>query len=248
LFQAAHKGTLFLDDVNELPLNVQTKLLDVLQRQVLRPVGADREMRIDTRIIAAANQPLAILVQQQRFRADLYHRLNVVRLVLPPLRKRPRDLPALVLTFAHRHRHIYPDIEAVDRELTQHLEVQPFEGNLRELEHAVQRMLFLKTEGATLVLSDWQAQDVQFFGESNQDLLRTAAEAAWRAIRKGGMTYGMALRQIERNLLEAALSGANTRREAAARLQTSERTLYHKLRFHGLSRASGRAQATANSR
>ncbi len=236
LFQAADHGTLFLDDVNDLPLSLQPKLLDILQRGALRPVGADQETRVDTRIIAASNQPLAPLVQQQRFRSDLYHRLNVVRLALPPLRKRPNDLAVLLLAFAHRHRDVYAGIVDVEPELVRHLETEPFSGNLRELEHAVERMLFQKTEGSTLRLSDWRAQEPQGFADSHQDLLRTAADATWRAIRRGGVPYGRALREIEKSVLEAALlSGGRTRREVALCLQTSERTLYHKLRSHKIS-------------
>src|SRR5215813_8328554 len=97
LFQAAHRGTLFLDDINDLPMALQPKLLDVLQRSVVRGVGSDRELAVDVRVIAAANQPLAQAVRQSRFRGDLYHRLNVVRLSLPPLRERCDDLAALIL-------------------------------------------------------------------------------------------------------------------------------------------------------
>jgi DNA-binding NtrC family response regulator len=239
LFQAAHQGTLFLDDVNDLPASLQPKLLDVLQRSAVRPVGADYEARIDTRIIAASNQPLAPLVQHKQFRSDLYHRLNVVKLTLPPLRERPRDLPALLLAFAHRHSDVYPNITGVEPALLHHLESQPFWGNLRELEHAVQRMLFAKVEGSTLLLLDWHRQTQAGPAESGQDLLLEAANALWRAICHHGVPYGQALRQIDKNVLDAALrSGGTTRREVALRLQTSERTLYHKLRSHKLSAIS----------
>jgi two-component system response regulator GlrR len=106
LFQAAHRGTLFLDDVNDLPHALQPKLLDVLQRGAIRGVGSDREATINVRVIAAANEPLAKAVRENRFRGDLYHRLNVVRLPLPTLRERGEDLAALILAFARRHRHI----------------------------------------------------------------------------------------------------------------------------------------------
>ncbi len=92
LFQAAEHGTVFLDDVNDLPLRLQPKLLDALQRGSVRPLGADRETRVDVRIIAAANHTLEPLVAEGAFRADLYHRLNVIRLLLPPLRERGEDL------------------------------------------------------------------------------------------------------------------------------------------------------------
>lgn len=232
LFQAAHRGTLFLDDVNDLPPSLQPKLLDVLQRNVVRAVGSDREVPVDVRIISACNRPLTPLVQQNRFRADLYHRLNVVKLALPPLRERLQDLPALMLAFARRHKHIYAAVTSIDPDLVQFLERQPFEGNVRELEHAVERMLFGKTEGTSLKLSDWMAHCGGDTGES-RDWIGEAADRLSNAIFERKLPYVQAIQQIEERVLEIALSrGGQTRREIAAGLQTSERTLYHKMRIH----------------
>src|SRR5581483_1597009 len=121
LFHAAHCGTVFLDDINDLPLSLQPKLLDVLQRGLIRRVGSNRETAVDVRVISAANQPLAPLVQQRRFREDLYYRLNVVKLLLPPLQDRTEDLEALMLAFARRHRNLYPGISQVEPELLRFL-------------------------------------------------------------------------------------------------------------------------------
>ena len=232
LFQTAHRGTLFLDDVNDLPMALQPKLLDVLQRGVVRAVGSDREMPVDVRIISACNRPLMPLIQQNRFRADLYHRLNVVKLTLPPLRERPQDLAALTLAFARRHSHIFPGIASIEPQLLQFLERQPFDGNIRELEHAVERTLFGKTEGTSLEMSDWMAH---CGGENGvpRDWIGEAAERLSSAIFEGRMSYGQAIQQVEARVLEIALHrGGPTRREIAARLKTSERTLYHKMRVH----------------
>jgi transcriptional regulator with GAF, ATPase, and Fis domain len=235
LFQSAHRGTLFLDDVNDLPLHVQTKLLDVVQRGTVRAIGADNETRLDVRIIAAANQPLKPLVLQNRFRADLYHRLNVVRLSLPPLRNRMQDLPRLVLAFAHRHRDIYQPIESVEPELAHILQSQPFPGNVRELENEVQRMLFAKTAGTSLGLADWHNRPDDPRADEQPDLLDEAAAKIWRAISGQGISYAQAIERIERRVLEAALGvGGRTRRQVAQLLRTSERTLYHKIRAHEL--------------
>ncbi|HEV2387318.1 MAG TPA: sigma 54-interacting transcriptional regulator [Candidatus Acidoferrales bacterium] len=235
LFSAANHGTLFLDDVNDLPLTVQPKLLDVIQRNVVRAVGSDREAPLDIRIIAASNQPLLPLVLRARFRPDLYHRLNVIRLSLPPLRQRALDLPELVLALARRYRSLYHPIEQVDSELVRFLECHSFAGNVRELENAVQRMLFSKSQGTTLDLADWLAQGGEEEPENNRDWLGEAAQNLWEAIRRRGLSYAQALRQIDRRILETALgSGVATRREVARQLQTSERTLYHKIRLHHL--------------
>jgi transcriptional regulator with PAS, ATPase and Fis domain len=238
LFQSADRGTLFLDDVNDLPLHLQAKLLDVLQRNTIRAIGSDQETRVDMRIVAASNQPLKPLVQQNRFRADLYHRLNVVSLSLPPLRNRMQDLPALVLAFAQRHREIYQPIEAVEPELTSLLQAQLFPGNVRELENAIQRMLFLKADGTSLGLSDWCARSDDPQPGDHTDLLGEAAAHVWRAISAHGMPYTQAIHQIEKRVLEAAMhDGTSTRKELAERLRTSERTLYHKIRNYDLGSA-----------
>jgi transcriptional regulator with PAS, ATPase and Fis domain len=239
LFQAAHGGTLFLDDVNDLPLNLQPKLLDVLQRGVIRSVGSDKEARVDVRIISACNRPLGPLVEENRMRADLYHRLNVVKLSLLPLRERKSDLSALVLACARRHRQIYPEIRAVAPDLLEYLEGQRFPGNVRELEHAVERALFAKTEGTSLNLSDWNGQNPSE-PPGDPDWAGEAADILSRAIFQRGLSYLQAIRDVEARFLEIALRRGDTRREIASRLQTSERTLYHKLRAH---RITGRAKA-----
>jgi transcriptional regulator with PAS, ATPase and Fis domain len=231
LFQAAHLGTLFLDDVNDLALNLQTKLLDVIQRGVLRPVGSDQERAVDVRIIAACNQPLKPLVEQNRFRGDLYHRLNVIRLFLPPLRSRLQDLPKLLLVLAARHRGLYQPIESVEPELVRFLGTQPFWGNVRELENAVQRMLLSKTQGRSLGIGDWTAQapeETEPATQGDSSLLDQAAVMLWTAISKG-ISYKNAIRQIERKILENAIAAGRTRREIASLLRTSERTLYYKM-------------------
>ena len=238
LFQAAQNGTLFLDDVNDLPCHLQPKLLDVIQRGTVRPVGSDREVPVNTRLIAACNQPLESLVQHGRFRSDLYHRLNVVKLKIPPLRQRGGDLQDLILAFASRHAALYAKIEEVEIELVSHLALQPFPGNVRELENAVQRMLFLKSEGSSLNLTDWKAQ-VRTEEVAHPDLLEEAARATWEAINGEGVTYTRALQEIEKRVLHAAVSvPGSTRRQIAQRLHTSERTLYYKMRAHGLANSA----------
>lgn len=235
LFQAANHGTLLLDDINDLPSYLQPKLLDVIQRGTVRPVGCDREMRVDVRIIAACNQPLEPLVREGRFRADLYHRLNVVKLALPPLRERGRDLASLILAFARRHHTLYGPIHEVEPQLVSLLESRPLSGNVRELENAVQRMLFVKTEGTSLGVADWVGQAGTENNAAVPDLFSEAASAMWKAISQRGIPYDTAFQEIEKRVLKAAIDMAgSTRRQIAERLHTSERTLYNKIRSHGL--------------
>ncbi len=239
LFQSANQGTLLLDDINDLPSHLQPKLLDVIQRGVVRPVGSDRETRIDVRIIAACNQPLELMVREGRFRSDLYHRLNVVKLSLPPLRERGADLKRLILALAKRHSRLYAPIGDIEPQLLAFLESRPFLGNVRELENAVQRMLFLKTEGACIAMSDWLSQAAQDSAGAERDPLSEAANIMWNAISQQGIPYAEAFLQIEKRVLETAISSQGcTRREIAQRLQTSERTLYYKMRVHGLSHSA----------
>ena len=243
LFQAAERGTVFLDDVNDLPLRLQPKLLDVLQRGIVRPLGADRELRVDVRVIAAANRPLEPLVEDGSFRADLFHRLNVIRLSLPPLRDRTEDLAALVLEFARRHASLHESIESLEPELVQHLETCRFEGNVRQLENAVQRMLFMKEDGTSLTREDWLQQEVELTSEGkHRDDILQAANLLWLAMMRQEVPFPDLMRRIESELLQRALQvGGKTRREIAKLLQTSERTLYHKMSAHGISATTRRA-------
>ena len=239
LFESADQGTLFLDEVNDLPLGVQPKLLDVLQRRAFRPLGSDREGSVNIRIIAASNQPLQLLVVQNRFRSDLYYRLNVIRLRLPLLRERPDDLAALVSAFAKKHQDIYHPIASVEPELVDLLRMQPFAGNVRELENVVVRMLFVKTQGASLGLKDWFDQAREEKPDDERDLVGEAAQSLWLAISRGGLSYAQAILKLEKNVLAAALATeGRTRREVAKGLRTSERTLYNLIRKHRLSSRS----------
>jgi len=235
LFQSAQHGTLFLDDVNDLPLALQPKLLDVLQRGIIRPVGADTELSIDVRIIAAANLPLEPLVRDGRFRADLYHRLNVVRLALPPLRARRAEFACLLVAFAQRHCSLYEPIMSVEEDLLSFLESQHLYGNIRELENTVRRMLFLKREGTSLSLEDWMRQLESDRSVREVDLLAESANAVWTTILNKGVGYDTALQELERGILHAAISvPGSTRRKIAQQLNISERALYYKMRACGL--------------
>jgi transcriptional regulator with GAF, ATPase, and Fis domain len=247
LFQAAQHGTLLLDDVNDLAFHLQPKLLDVIQRGTVRPVGSDREIEIDVRIIAACNQPLEPMVREGRFRGDLFHRLNVVKLCLPPLRERGCDVAAHIVGLAKRHERLYGPIEDVDSDLIALLQARPFPGNVRELENAVQRMLFVKSKGTSLSVADWMAQAGPESAPVDVDLFAEAADAMWKAITNRGVSFAQAVHEIERRVLEAAIRlDGPTRRAIAHRLGTSERTLYYKIRAYGLgmSGAANEADST----
>jgi PAS domain S-box-containing protein len=147
-FELAHGGTLFLDEVAELPVDLQAKLLRVLQEGELERVGGTRTVQVDVRIVAATNQDLAARVKEGTFRADLFYRLNVFPLHLPPLRERREDIPALVGHFARHYAARYGKGEPrVAPESMARLAALDWPGNVRELQHAVERAVILSRDG-----------------------------------------------------------------------------------------------------
>src|SRR6059058_2485551 len=149
-FQVADGGTLFLDEVGEIPLELQPKLLRVLQEQEFERLGSSRTIRVDVRLVAATNRDLLRMVQEQRFRDDLYYRVNVFPIHLPPLRERPEDIPALVRYFVDRlARPMNRHIEVIPSETLEALRRYAWPGNVRELANLIERAMIL-SKGRTL--------------------------------------------------------------------------------------------------
>ena len=149
-FEVAQGGTLFLDEVGEIPLELQSKLLRVLQEQEFERVGGTRTIKVDVRLVAATNRDLARLVEEQRFRDDLYYRLNVFPIHVPPLRERPEDIPALVRFFVQRlARPMNRHIEVIPSETLEALRRYAWPGNVRELANLIERAMIL-SKGRTL--------------------------------------------------------------------------------------------------
>jgi transcriptional regulator with PAS, ATPase and Fis domain len=148
LFREADKGTVFLDEIGDISATLQTRLLRVLQEREITPVGSDTPVKVDVRIIAATHQDLAALVKQGRFREDLFYRLNVVRVELPPLRERQRDIPLLINHFlrdlAAQHGR---EPLAIDPEAEDLLLGYPWPGNVRELQNVLERAIVLAAQG-----------------------------------------------------------------------------------------------------
>ncbi len=230
LFASAHGGTIFLDDVNDLPATTQPKLLDVLQRGRIRPVGSDHEAAVDVRVIAASNRPLKSQVEAGQFRADLYYRLDVIHLQIPSLRERLDDLEPLMLALAERHKQLYHPIHSVEPELIEHLRQYSFPGNVRELEHIVQRMLFAKSSGLALTIEDLDA-DANMPPRSIAGDLRAIATQLLAHMEKVPAGVRTLFADLEREMLQAALSSSTrTRRQTARLFCMSERRLYQRLR------------------
>jgi formate hydrogenlyase transcriptional activator len=143
-FELAHGGTIFLDEVGDIPLELQPKLLRVLQEQEFERLGSPRTIRVDVRLVAATNRDLAAMVATRAFRDDLYYRLRVFPLVVPPLRERREDIPALVRYFVQKHaRHMNRTVETIPSETLDALVRYPWPGNIRELENLIERAVIV---------------------------------------------------------------------------------------------------------
>lgn len=151
-FEQAHGGTLFLDEVGELPPEAQVMLLRVLQEREFERLGGSQKLQVDVRLVAATNRNLADEVSAGRFRSDLYYRLNVFPIRIPPLRERPEDIPLLVQHFATRHgAHCGKTITRIERRTMNLLETYPWPGNVRELENVMERAVILSRQGTLRV-------------------------------------------------------------------------------------------------
>jgi two-component system, NtrC family, response regulator PilR len=230
LFRAADRGTIFLDEVTELPKPLQAKLLRVLQEKEVRPVGSTKSHAINVRVVAATNRRIADAVRDGALRQDLLYRLDVVRIALPPLRERTADLPALV---AHSVRQLNArfgrEIRGISRAALAMLHAYPFPGNVRELENLLERAYVLGATGE-LTPDDFPslAPTVRPSAPiSAEPLPATAAGAEDGELPR--------LTEIERDLILRALRiHQGDKHRAAKALGMSHRTLYRRLKEHGL--------------
>jgi two-component system response regulator PilR (NtrC family) len=228
LFRAAHGGTLFLDEVAELPLALQVKLLRVLQQRAVRPIGAEEEIPIEVRVVAATNRDVDEDVRSGRFREDLFYRLNVINLHLPPLRERPEDVPLLAEHFLAKHCAAHNKRLQFSPEALRHLLGQPLRGNVRELENLVERAVTLAI-GGRIELSDLTHRATPAAAIQAVQALELPAE---------GFDLDGHLADIERRALVSALTKcAGVRTDAAKLLRMSFRSFRYRLAKYGLGEA-----------
>lgn len=226
IFRAARGGTVFLDEIGELPLSLQVKLLRVLQERKVRPVGAHQEESVDVRIVAATNRNLEQEVADRRFREDLYYRLNVIRLQLPPLRERREDITELATNFVERFaQEMAKDVRGLTTDTLRILERYSFPGNVRELENLIERAVAL-ANSAMIGPSDLPPEVSGLPEPVAPDRLALPPE---------GCNLDEVLNEVERTLLLQALDRAGgSRKQAASLLQIKMRSLRYRLAKFGL--------------
>jgi len=225
-FERAHRGTIFLDEVAEMPLHLQVKLLRVLQEREFERVGGNKTIQVDVRIIAATNRDLEEAVEKGRFRKDLYYRLNVIPIVLPPLREKREDVPLLVNHFLNLMcRKKKRRIKGISEEAMNILMNYSWPGNVRELENIIERIVILKQDNGPIMPKDIPLKIRGFKDTSSIPL----------DIPDGGINLPQILDELEKGLIEKALNKAGGIKSRAADLLGINRTtLIEKMRKKGM--------------
>lgn len=217
LFEAANGGTVFLDEIAEMPLHCQAKLLRVLQEHEIRPVGARQKVHIDVRIIAATNRNLESEVKLGRFRQDLFFRLNVLQIRLPALRERKSDIPLLINSFLSKYGDLQPAIYTVSEDAMRCLLSYDWPGNVRELEHAIEHALVLGV-GPGIEVGDLPST-LQSAPQEKSVLCENEI---------------LSLKELQRRAIFCALNKTHGDKLAAARLlRIGKTTLYRKIKEYG---------------
>lgn len=222
LFTRAEGGTLFLDELGELPLTMQVKLLRALEERTIRPVGSDREVKIDLRLISATNRDLEAAIQDQRFREDLYYRVNVIQIELPPLRARGTDVLILAQHFIRAFaQSMNKPVSGIDNTVAEKLLTYPWPGNVRELRNVVERAMALTTSERIIV--DDLPEKIR--AHRGRQIILNAEDPS-------GL---LPLEQVEQHYILHVLESVNGNRTQAAQvLGLDRKTLYRKLKQYGV--------------
>ena len=248
-FEAAHMGTIFLDEINSTTLQLQVKLLRVLQERQLERVGDTQTIEVDTRILAASNRDLMELVREGLFREDVYWRLNVVPVVIPPLRERREDIPELVTFFLNHYNEINDRyVVHIQRDVVHALQSYHWPGNVRELQNYVERAVVMATgDEFTMELLPPAVTDTGTIAEavtSGSTAIKADLDTLANLVVQEGLAssdeeeenlHGKVVDRVEKELIEQVLKacdGVQTR--AAAKLGINRNTLHKKIRDYGL--------------
>jgi len=225
LFQAAHGGTLFMDEIGNMSITMQVKLYRVLQEGQIRPVGSTEESAVDVRVIAATNKVLEEEIAEGRFREDLYYRLSVIPVHLPPLRERREDIPLLAREFLVRFaKSMKKRIDGIEAEAMRRLEVYDWPGNVRELENTMERAVALES-GRRVSIEVLPDRIRNYFQET---ISRASHNGNGLALPEEGLNLEEHIRQLERSFLLSALErSGGVRTRAASLLKMSYRSFRH---------------------
>ncbi|MBY0370304.1 sigma-54 dependent transcriptional regulator [bacterium] len=227
-FALAGNGTLFLDEISDLPIDLQAKLLRAIQMREFDPIGSAQSSTLDARIIAASNQDLEVAVAERRFRQDLYYRLNVIPVFLPPLRQRKTDIPLLVASFLRRFSEVLQrPIRGISEDAMKTLIQYHWPGNVRELENLIERVIVLKRDQGVIELKDFPPA---YF--KNVRLDRFVASVS---LPEEGLDFNEAVNEFENELILQALQKTEgNKNKAATLLGLNRTTLVEKLKRKGL--------------
>lgn len=225
LFETAHGGTLFLDEISSMPLEIQSKLLRVLQDKKIRKVGGSDHTEVDVRIIAASNEKLENLIAQGKIREDLYYRLSVISIDIPPLRQRPEDILPLIDHILRRELGPDADLPLIDHETQNILDNYNWPGNVRELENAIQHALTFAQQGGAITKDTLPAKIVNIVEEGIKSGVISSRRDQFK-----GKSLKAFLHDKEKAFLQRTIEGTNGDKEkAASELGISLATLYRKL-------------------
>ncbi|MGA9593390.1 MAG: sigma 54-interacting transcriptional regulator, partial [Candidatus Acidiferrales bacterium] len=229
---AANGGTLFMDEIGNMSVTMQVKLYRVLQEGKIRPLGSTEETDVDVRVIAATNKDLEKEIAEDRFREDLFYRLSVIPIQLPPLRERRDDIPLLARFFLDRYtRSMGKNLEGIDPEAMRRLEVYEWPGNVRELENTIERSVALETS-RRISVAGLPDRITSFYQDYRSSAIPEAKAAL---IPEGGLDLEKHIAGIERTYLLAALEcSAGVRVRAAETLKMTYRSFRHYAKKHGV--------------
>ena len=206
VFEAANRGTVFLDEIGDIELNFQLKLLRFLQEREIRPVGASKSKEVDVRVLAATNRDLQRMVDDGKFREDLWFRLNVVRIVMPPLRERRADIPLLARFFINKYNGRYNrDVKLMDSGVKA-LENQTWPGNVRQLQHLIERLVILadRVDGISvqeaLIAMESREKPAETLAEAEEDQIRRVLTATGGNKSKAAQILGIERKTLYRKL------------------------------------------------
>ncbi len=232
LFREADGGTVFLDEVGELPVHLQTKLLRILQERQVRPVGDTRDYSVNVRIIAATNKNLKNEISANRFREDLYYRLNVVGVALPPLRERREDIPLLVQYFSKSFKGEQENLPQISPEALSMLTSYAYPGNVRELENIIERALVL---GGHAILPEHLPEEVRNSTTSPSEVKHSPSSSVETEIITLPVDLETALESLEREYLQIALEqSGGVKKHAAELLGLNFRSFRYRLKKYGM--------------